>query len=171
MPYRCRVSNRGRSRRRARMAVRVEWRGREDDPKARRPARTNGGENRADVGVSNHNRNSEKKKGRPGSNFSIRDFLGYPRSRLSDRIHVSAMDRIVLRRTPLPHTRETILNEEVGMHLYWRIQQDLNSMGEAIEFRDPRLARSYSKWLRRNVAGLFPTLEFDLARWIWPSMN
>ncbi len=57
------------------------------------------------------------------------------------------------------------------MHFYWRIQQDLNSMGETIEFRDPRLVRCYRKWLRRNIAGIFSTMEFDFAKLTRPSMN
>jgi hypothetical protein len=40
------------------------------------------------------------------------------------------------------------------MHLYWRIQQDLNCLGECIQFHDPGMIRSLRKWMRKNVAGL-----------------
>jgi len=41
------------------------------------------------------------------------------------------------------------------MHLYWRIQQDLNCLGESIYFHDPCLIRSLQKWVRKNKNSLF----------------
>jgi hypothetical protein len=38
------------------------------------------------------------------------------------------------------------------MHLYWRIQQDLNCLGEIIIFHDPSLIRSLRTWLRKNYS-------------------
>ena len=40
------------------------------------------------------------------------------------------------------------------MQIYWRIQQDLNTMGETIRFHDPSLVRSLRTWVRKNFAGL-----------------
>ena len=40
------------------------------------------------------------------------------------------------------------------MQIYWRIQQDLNTIGETIRFHDPSLIRSLRAWVRKNFAGL-----------------
>ena len=40
------------------------------------------------------------------------------------------------------------------MHFYWRIQQDLNSMGEFLVFRDPGFNRCFRDWIRKNASGL-----------------
>ncbi len=40
------------------------------------------------------------------------------------------------------------------MHLYWRIQQDLNAMGEVIHFHDPALARCLREWMEKNKTAL-----------------
>lgn len=40
------------------------------------------------------------------------------------------------------------------MQIYWRVQQDLNCLGEIIVFHDPSLLRSLRQWIRRNYAGL-----------------
>lgn len=60
---------------------------------------------------------------------------------------------------------------EVFMHLYWRVQQDLNDLGEVINFSDPRLVRSHLGWVCRNIDSLFMAMELDLSELIWPSMN
>lgn len=36
------------------------------------------------------------------------------------------------------------------MYLYWRIQQDLNCLGEFIQFHDPALRNAMHKWAKRN---------------------
>ncbi|MFP4428817.1 MAG: hypothetical protein ACLFPB_05800 [Desulfovermiculus sp.] len=36
------------------------------------------------------------------------------------------------------------------MYLYWRIQQDLNCLGEFILFHDPALKNAMHKWAKRN---------------------
>ena len=40
------------------------------------------------------------------------------------------------------------------MYLYWRVQQDLNCLGEIIRFHDPALIRSMQQWVRKNIGGL-----------------
>jgi len=40
------------------------------------------------------------------------------------------------------------------MHLYWRIQHDLNCMGEFLVFHDPRFCRALRQWVTRNSAGI-----------------
>ena len=36
------------------------------------------------------------------------------------------------------------------MYLYWRIQQDLNCLGEEIKFTDPVLTRALHLWVRKH---------------------
>jgi len=40
------------------------------------------------------------------------------------------------------------------MHLYWRIQNDLDCLGEIICFRDPGMIRCLHRWVRKNIAAL-----------------
>lgn len=40
------------------------------------------------------------------------------------------------------------------MYLYWRVQQDLNEIGNFIIFHHPGLAQAFEKWVRKNVGGL-----------------
>jgi hypothetical protein len=40
------------------------------------------------------------------------------------------------------------------MYIYWRIQQDLNCLGETIHFHEPCFIRSLQRWTRLNIAGL-----------------
>ena len=40
------------------------------------------------------------------------------------------------------------------MHLYWRVQNDLECLGEVIHFNDPGLVRCLQLWVRKNMAGL-----------------
>ncbi|MFZ1986996.1 MAG: hypothetical protein WAU91_21470 [Desulfatitalea sp.] len=40
------------------------------------------------------------------------------------------------------------------MHLYWRIQQDLNCLGDVLVFRDPCFTRTLREWVYRNAAGI-----------------
>ncbi|HHP7235454.1 MAG TPA: hypothetical protein ACFCUC_12550 [Desulfobacterales bacterium] len=57
------------------------------------------------------------------------------------------------------------------MHLYWRIQQDLECLREFIRFEDPVLSRSFRQWLRKNFAAV--TLAEDLLQLEvpWMSLN
>ncbi|MCP4693399.1 MAG: hypothetical protein GY859_35495 [Desulfobacterales bacterium] len=50
------------------------------------------------------------------------------------------------------------------MYLYWRVQQDLNCLGETIMFHEPCFIRSMKEWVKKNAGGLsltedFPTFE------------
>jgi hypothetical protein len=36
------------------------------------------------------------------------------------------------------------------MYVYWRIQQDLNCMGEVIFFKDPAFINAFGRWVRKN---------------------
>jgi len=40
------------------------------------------------------------------------------------------------------------------MHIYWRVQQDLNCLGEVIQFHDPSFIRSQRQWIQRNASGI-----------------
>ena len=46
------------------------------------------------------------------------------------------------------------------MHLYWRIQNDLDCLGEVIYFHDPGLIRCLHQWVRKNMAGLVMAHSF-----------
>ena len=46
------------------------------------------------------------------------------------------------------------------MHLYWRIQNDLDCLGEVIYFHDPGLIRCLHRWVRKNMAGLVMAHSF-----------
>ncbi len=57
------------------------------------------------------------------------------------------------------------------MHLYWRVQQDLNCLGEVIHFHDPSFIRSQKEWVRRNLAGIRLAEGIDSEVWEKPSLN
>jgi hypothetical protein len=40
------------------------------------------------------------------------------------------------------------------MHIYWRIQSDLNEFGNQLILKHPNLSREFEKWVRRNASGL-----------------
>ncbi len=40
------------------------------------------------------------------------------------------------------------------MHLYWRVQSDLNEIGNHLILVHPNLIREYKKWIRKNARGL-----------------
>jgi hypothetical protein len=37
------------------------------------------------------------------------------------------------------------------MYLYWRINNDLNCLGESIRFHDPVFIRCYHQWIKENA--------------------
>ncbi len=45
------------------------------------------------------------------------------------------------------------------MYLYWRVQNDLDCLGEVIHFNDPGLIRCLRSWMRKNMAGLIMAAE------------
>ena len=55
------------------------------------------------------------------------------------------------------------------MFLYWRIQQDLNCLREAILFHDPGLIRCYRIWVRKNAAGIH--LAENMIDEPWPDVS
>jgi hypothetical protein len=57
------------------------------------------------------------------------------------------------------------------MYLYWRIQQDLNCLGEVIRFHDPRFARCHRQWRRRNAGGIALAEGSHSFEWPRPSLN
>ena len=57
------------------------------------------------------------------------------------------------------------------MHLYWRVQQDLNCLGETINFHDPSFIRSFHIWVQKNIAGLQLAEDFDPEQITSPCMN
>jgi hypothetical protein len=40
------------------------------------------------------------------------------------------------------------------MYIYWRVQQDLNEMGNIIIFHHAGIIRELKKWVSKNSAGL-----------------
>jgi hypothetical protein len=40
------------------------------------------------------------------------------------------------------------------MYIYWRVQQDLNCLGEVIQFHDPSFIRNQRQWIQKNSAGI-----------------
>jgi hypothetical protein len=40
------------------------------------------------------------------------------------------------------------------MYLYWRINNDLNCLGESIQFHDPVFIRCYTQWIKDNAGAL-----------------
>ena len=40
------------------------------------------------------------------------------------------------------------------MHLYWRIQNDLDAIGNLLIMNHPSLNREFQKWVKRNAEGL-----------------
>lgn len=57
------------------------------------------------------------------------------------------------------------------MYLYWRVQQDLNCLGEVILFHDPSLIRSQKQWVKRNFAGIRLAEDSELEEIARPSLN
>ena len=57
------------------------------------------------------------------------------------------------------------------MYLYWRVQQDLNYLGEIITFHDPRFIRSQQQWVRRNIAGISLAEDIEFEDFVKPNMN
>jgi hypothetical protein len=57
------------------------------------------------------------------------------------------------------------------MYLYWRVQQDLDCLGEVITFHDPRFIRSFQQWIRRNATGLLLAGEIYSGQNFRPCLN
>jgi len=57
------------------------------------------------------------------------------------------------------------------MYLYWRVQQDLNCLGETIHFHDPGLIRSHKQWVRRNITGISLAEDIEIEDFIRPGLN
>lgn len=57
------------------------------------------------------------------------------------------------------------------MHLYWRIQKDLDCLGEILMFHDPGLARSIRDWARKNRDALALAEGFYEAESLLPNLN
>lgn len=57
------------------------------------------------------------------------------------------------------------------MYIYWRIEQDLNCLGETIAFICPGLRRSYFLWMRKHAACIALAEGLTIETMIRPSMN
>ncbi len=57
------------------------------------------------------------------------------------------------------------------MHLYWRVQQDLNCLGEFLVFEDPRFIRTLKAWVDRNAAGIALAEDLCIADLLRTSLN
>ncbi len=40
------------------------------------------------------------------------------------------------------------------MYLYWRVQQDLEQMGNVLVLHNPNMIREFKKWVTKNRTGL-----------------
>jgi len=47
-----------------------------------------------------------------------------------------------------------------NMYIYWRINNDLNCLGESIQFHDPAFIRCYKQWSRENARALAMAEDF-----------
>ena len=52
------------------------------------------------------------------------------------------------------------------MYLYWRIQKDLNEIGNTLIFHQPNFIRAFEKWVKKNAGGL--AIAEDLT---WDKVN
>ncbi len=50
------------------------------------------------------------------------------------------------------------------MYLYWRIQQELNEMGNVLVFHHPSFIRAFEKWVKKNAGGLAMAEDFTWDR-------
>ncbi len=57
------------------------------------------------------------------------------------------------------------------MHIYWKVQQDLNCLGEVLRLADPSLKRAFKQWLNKNFSGLAMAERQDLTFLLWPCRN
>ena len=57
------------------------------------------------------------------------------------------------------------------MHFYWRIQQDLNCLGEVLVFRDPCFTRTLREWVFRNAGGIALAEDWASADMLRVSIN
>jgi hypothetical protein len=57
------------------------------------------------------------------------------------------------------------------MHIYWKVQQDLNCLGEVLRLADPSLKRAFKQWLKKNFSGLAMAERQDLTFLLWPCRN
>ena len=57
------------------------------------------------------------------------------------------------------------------MYLYWRVQQDLNCLGEVLRFIDPALKRCYTRWMRKNASGIALAEDLPLETLFQQSLN
>ncbi|MFO8089549.1 MAG: hypothetical protein R6U13_06910 [Desulfatiglandaceae bacterium] len=57
------------------------------------------------------------------------------------------------------------------MFFYWRIQQDLQCLGEVIQFHDPTFIRCQKQWVRRNATGIALAEQFEFVSWDRASLN
>jgi hypothetical protein len=56
------------------------------------------------------------------------------------------------------------------MHLYWRIQQDLEESGHHLVLHQPSLAREYKLWVKKNSGALALAMDWcheDIERLLW----
>jgi hypothetical protein len=60
---------------------------------------------------------------------------------------------------------------EVKMYLYWRVQQDLDCLGESLCFHDPALIQSLRQWVRKNFTGLSMAQDHFEDQAAWFSRN
>ena len=57
------------------------------------------------------------------------------------------------------------------MYFYWRVQQDLDCLGEVIRFIDPSFIRCHKNWIRRNKAGIAFAEGIELEELLQPALN
>ncbi|SPD75484.1 hypothetical protein PITCH_A640027 [uncultured Desulfobacterium sp.] len=47
------------------------------------------------------------------------------------------------------------------MHLYWRVIEELKSLGETWTFSDPALQRNYHLWLKKHAGAIAQCLSYN----------
>lgn len=57
------------------------------------------------------------------------------------------------------------------MYFYWRVQQDLNCIGETLTFIDPSIKRCYWLWMRKNASGIALAEGLPVDALFRPSLN
>ena len=57
------------------------------------------------------------------------------------------------------------------MHIYWRINQDLETLGQSIVFHDPRFIRCFKQWINKNLIAITVMEQDFLSELILPSAN
>ena len=76
----------------------------------------------------------------------LRITAGYPGSIVRSGFFLPAAGRNLV--------SHLMADREKRMHLYWRVQLDLNEMGSVLILHNPNLIRAFRLWIKKNAGGL-----------------